>query len=83
MVPVDGVDELARAVRAATADIGEPDRHLFRGHLTIARLGPNAHSTATGCPIQAEFEIDEIALVTSDLQPTGAVYTTIARFPTI
>jgi 2'-5' RNA ligase len=83
VVPVDGVDGLAQAVRSATAGIGERDRHRFRGHLTIARLQPNARSTATGHSIQTEFEIDEIALVTSDLQATGAVYSTIARFPTI
>jgi len=82
VVPVEGVDELAQAVRSATSGLGELDRHRFRGHLTLARLQPNAHWTANGYQFEAEFEIGEIALVTSDLQATGAVYTTIARFPT-
>jgi len=82
VIPVHGVDALARSVRSATAGVGKTDRRPFRGHLTIARLGPSAHSTVVGHPIQAQFEIDEIALVTSDLQSDGAVYTTVARFPT-
>lgn len=79
VVPASGVDELARAVRSATVDLGAPDRHPFRGHLTIARTKPKAPSRLVGLPFVAEFEIAEIALVESELRPTGAVYTTVAR----
>jgi len=82
VVPVDGVDTLAGAVRSATEGIGGNDRRPFRGHLTIARLRPNARSPVAGRAVDAEFEIEEIALVSSDLQPDHAVYTTLARFPT-
>lgn len=82
VVPVDGVDDLAAAVRAATAGLGERDRHRFRGHLTIARAKPDATSSVLGAPIDAAFDVDEIALVASDLTPDGAVYTTVATFPT-
>ena len=38
VVPVAGVDELAAAVSAATADLGEPPRRRFTGHLSLARI---------------------------------------------
>jgi 2'-5' RNA ligase len=82
VIPVEGVDALAESVQAATSDIGEPDRRRFRGHLTIARLKPNAASSVRGTHFEAQFDIDEIALVASDLLPSGAVYRTVATFPT-
>lgn len=81
-VPVSGVDALAAAVRAATAGVGEQDRRPFRGHLTIARTRPDAGSQLVGTPLDGRFDIDEIALVRSELNSTGAVYTTAARFAT-
>lgn len=83
VVPVGGVDDLAAAVRSATHGIGGRDRHGFRGHLTIARTKPGVDSGVLGSPFDATFEVDAIALVASDLTPSGAVYTTIATFPTI
>ena len=82
VIPVDGVDALAESVQAATAEIGELDRRPFRGHLTIARLKPDAASSARGSEFEAQFDVDEIALVASDLQPTGVVYGTVATFAT-
>jgi 2'-5' RNA ligase len=82
VVPVSGLDELAACVRDATADVGDPDRRDFRGHLTIARTKPHAHSVVLGTAFDASFEVGEIALVSSDLLPSGAVYTTLATFPT-
>ncbi len=82
IVPVDGVDDLAAAVRRVTNGLGEPTRRPFLGHLTIARTKPGATSSAIGTPIETQFAIDEIALVASDLTPNGAVYTTVATFPT-
>ena len=82
VVPVEGVDALAEVVRSATGGIGQPDRHRFHGHLTIARLGSGADPSVLGTPFRAEFEVAEIAVVASDLRPDGAVYTTLAHFPT-
>ena len=82
VIPVSGVDQLARTVRGETADIGDVDHRDFYGHLTIARTKPRAPSTIIGTPFESTFEVGEIALVASDLLPTGAVYTTVATFPT-
>lgn len=82
VIPVAGAEPLAAAVSLATTGIGGHEQRAFRGHLTIARLKPGARSSITGGPLSARFEIDEIALVVSDLRPHGADYRTIARFPT-
>ena len=73
VVPVAGADELAAIAREATSGIG--DDRPFVGHLTIARGEP-------GAPFVASMRATEVALVASSLQPTGAVYTTLATFPT-
>ncbi len=82
VLPVDGVDALAHAVRAATEAIGEPDPHRFRGHLTIARLKPGSTTSVLGTPFSTVFDIEEVALVSSDLHADGPIYRTLARFPT-
>lgn len=83
IVPAAGVDALATAVADATADLGEPPRHQFQGHLTVARTRRGTHhSNLTGHPVEATFAIEKIALVRSELLPTGARYTTVATFPT-
>lgn len=82
VVPVAGVDELAAAVRDATSEIGAHDQHRFFGHLTVARTKHDARSTLFGIPFHASMPVGEVALIESTLEPTGAVYTTIATFPT-
>ena len=82
VVPVAGVDGLAASVRWATAAIGDDDPRAFRGHLTIARTRDGEAADVVGAPITARFVVDEIALVASDLRPSGAVYTSLATFPT-
>jgi len=82
VVPVAGVDNLAAAVATATAGLGEPAAHPFRGHLTLARVRDDEASTLIGQPVSGSFEIDEIALVRSETRPSGAVYDTLATFPT-
>ncbi len=82
VVPAAGADDLARAVRTATASVGEPDHRRFRGHLTIARTTPGARSAPVGTPFGARFTVHEIAVVRSDLHPDGARYTTVATFAT-
>ncbi len=84
VVPVAGVDEVADVVRAATRGIGtERERRRFLGHLTLARLARRARpSRSAGRLLEAEFEVDEIALVASTLTAEGAVYETLTCWPT-
>jgi 2'-5' RNA ligase len=82
VVPVDGVDLLAAAVVRATRIVGEPARHRFVGHLTVARLGPDGSSGLLGAPFAGSFDVDEIAVVSSELTPEGPIYSTVARLPT-
>jgi len=78
VVPVAGVDDLAHVVREHTAHIGEPSPKRFIGHLTVARV--KAHvpmPQALGAMIGAEFDVREVALVESRLEPDGPRYETI------
>lgn len=85
-VPVSGLDELAAATLAATADVGEPpDGRPFQGHLTLARTsrrGPKVDLGAyVGQPLAGEWPVDEITLVSSKTGPTGATYEIVSRLP--
>ena len=82
--PVAGVDELAAVVNHALRGLGtEPERKRFQGHITVARLARNArpHRSA-GRLFDATFAVTEVALVASTLHDTGAVYETVATWPT-
>jgi 2'-5' RNA ligase len=82
VVPVDGLDALAGRVTERTSRIGEPPRKRFVGHLTLARVKSHVPMPRTiGAPISAEFDVDEIALVQSRLDPQGAQYETIETWP--
>ncbi len=83
VVPVAGVEELAATVTAATRTIGEPPpRRAFHGHLTIARIKRDARMPpALGAMVDGTFEVDELALVRSRLDPDGARYDTVATWP--
>ena len=55
-----------------------PPRRRFRGHLTIARIKPYADLAPTiGALVEAAFEVKEVALVRSRLEPDGARYETL------
>jgi 2'-5' RNA ligase len=83
VVPVTGLNELASAVEAATADVGEPAGPVpFNGHLTLARLRHGAMSDLAGTPMAAEVPVSEVVLVRSDLTHKGAIYEVIDRWPT-
>ena len=82
VVPVVGADRIAAAVRTATATIGVDDPRRFRGHVTVARTKPGTASDLPGTSIVGGFTIDSVSLVASELTPTGAVYSTLAAFPT-
>ena len=83
VVPVAGLEELAAAVAAATADVGEPPGSLpFNGHLTLARLRRRATDDLKGAAIAAEVRVAEVVLVRSELSREGATYEIIGRWST-
>lgn len=84
VLPVAGVDELAASVASATRGLGtQRERRRFMGHLTVARLARRARpARAAGRLFDASFGVDEIALVASTLTADGAVYDTVATWPT-
>lgn len=82
VVPVAGLDAIAATVIERTKGIGRSPRRRFTGHLTLARLkadGPTPR--ALGVPINADFDVDELALVQSRLGPQGARYETLRTWP--
>jgi RNA 2',3'-cyclic 3'-phosphodiesterase len=82
VVPVRGLDNLAAAVTERTNHIGEPPRKRFIGHLTIARVKSHVPMPrALGALVSAEFDVEEIALVQSRLEPQGSRYETIETWP--
>lgn len=85
IAPVAGLDDVAAAVVAGTDGLGEVDaRSTFTGHITIARVRRGAIvRNVVGLPCAAEFEVREVALVESQLRPTGARYQTLATWPTM
>jgi 2'-5' RNA ligase len=89
VVPVSGVDAVARVVREATQALGShPPNDRFRGHLTVGRaIGRRGIVRDTGVEVGtpsagvASFDVNEIALVESTLSPRGAAYATVVTFP--
>jgi 2'-5' RNA ligase len=82
VVPVDGLNALADRVTERTSRIGEPPRKRFVGHLTLARVKSTVPMPrALGALVSADFDVDEIALVQSRLDPQGAQYDTIETWP--
>jgi 2'-5' RNA ligase len=82
VVPVEGLDSLADAVRDRVVD--EPPPPRFRGHITVGRsigrrpISGRSRSGQTLAPLA--FEVEEIALVRSTLSPDGARYDTVSTF---
>ena len=82
VVPVHGLDALVERVNELTGHIGEPPRKRFLGHLTVARVKSHVPMpTALGELVSAAFDVDEIALVQSRLEPSGARYETVETWP--
>jgi len=73
-LPVSGLDELAGAVRDATAGIGEAPDRPFVGHLTLARLRDRAACGVSGTAVDLGFDVNEVVLVRSTLGPGGATH---------
>jgi RNA 2',3'-cyclic 3'-phosphodiesterase len=82
-LPVGGLEALAGAVLAVTADIGEPaEDRAFKGHITLARAKPGVDiRPLAGETLAATWRVDEVTLVASDTRPDGARYQVLARVP--
>ena len=84
-VPVAGLDEVAAAVVAATAHVGEPpEERPFAGHLTLARVTGRARvdlRALAGRPVEGSWVVEEVGLVESRLSPKGARYEIVERVP--
>lgn len=86
-LPVEGLDELAAAVRSATEPIVPPPlggELRFVGHLTLGRSrrrhpAASDRSSLTRLPLSATFDVEHMDLVESELTPGGARYTTVRR----
>ena len=77
VVPAQGLDELAATVIAVTRHLGQlPPERAFRGHLTVARYRREPPPDYRQ-PLEASFDVSEIALVRSD--PPGT-YVNVAHF---
>jgi 2'-5' RNA ligase len=88
---VQRLGELQLAVDRALVDAGfPPEDRKFSPHLTLARVSQPAPPEAAESisqaleavtPPQREFEVSEVLLMRSTLQPGGAVYTRLAAVP--
>jgi 2'-5' RNA ligase len=75
---------LARRIEAAAARVGiARERRPYRGHLTLARLRQPATVPIDRieAPPPVRFPVREVILFRSDLSPSGARYSPVARLP--
>ena len=78
VVPVSGLEALAASVIECTRGLGEPPRKRFLGHLTVARVKSSVPMPrALGTLVNAAFDVEEIELISSRLDPQGARYATL------
>ena len=80
--------KLAHSLDREIAKIGfEPEKRAFHAHLTIARLREPHRSTALAATHVSngfqlvEFDVKEIVIYESRLQPGGSAYSKLAAFP--
>lgn len=91
---IGSLSTLADRIEAAVEPCGfARERRPFRPHLTLGRVRSSRglrdlateleqRATETSARIaKVEWRIDEIALIRSELTPTGPVYTELSRFP--
>ena len=79
VLPVEGIDELAKVVIEATARFGRPpEDRPFRGHLTLARVKRGSAARLAGAPLVADCRVDAVELFRSRLHPEGARYERLA-----
>jgi 2'-5' RNA ligase len=85
------LQRLARDVEAALAGIGfAPEPKPFHPHLTLARIKERSREVGRAMAlgelsvqerIQGRLIVDTIALMKSELRPSGSVYTRLERIP--
>lgn len=84
-LPVAGLDDLAAAVVAATAGVGEPpEDRPFAGHLTLARARDRRGADLaplSGFAVGRQWAVPEVALVASRPGRGGARYEVIEALP--
>ena len=79
-LPVEGLDELASVVIAATASFGKPpDERRFKGHLTLARTKGRAVDRSS-LDLSAAWTVEQLELIRSHLGQGPARYETVAAF---
>lgn len=88
---VDRLTRLAADVEAALAELGyPPERRPFQPHLTLARIKDHGREVGealgrTGLLAQpttvGQLDVSALALMKSELNPAGAVYTRLAEAP--
>lgn len=88
----DTLGRLQSQIEDAMADLGfEPERRRFHPHFTLGRVDRHA-STSFQRRLGEELErykvdqigemlVDEVSLMRSQLNPSGAIYTQLAAFP--
>jgi 2'-5' RNA ligase len=83
MLPVAGLEPVAGEVEEATREFGRPPaRRPFRGHVTLARARhPRGLAGLPAAPMSARWTVEELTLVASTLQPDGARYQVVGRWP--
>jgi 2'-5' RNA ligase len=80
-VPKTVVALQAACERAAVEAGFLPEERRFRGHLTLARFRERVLRPALPPTDLGTVRLETLALMRSRLQPGGAVYEAIARFP--
>ncbi len=84
MVPVAGLDTIARRAVEATAGLGRPpETRAFTGHLTLARVRGASRvdlRPLAGEPVEERWWVDEVCLVESRLATSGPRYDVIQKF---
>ncbi|HZY41799.1 MAG TPA: RNA 2',3'-cyclic phosphodiesterase [Anaerolineae bacterium] len=90
--PGHQLQHVQRAVENAISPLGYPtEARDFSPHLTLGRLARDVRALdlkkvgdvigASGVGSLGRWDVTNVALIKSDLRPTGAVYTILARAP--
>ncbi|MCL5948499.1 MAG: hypothetical protein M1420_05000 [Actinobacteria bacterium] len=75
-VPVQGLDRLAKVlISAPWPSLASDTERIFHAHITLARSRErHTISSLAGIPVHASWQLSELYLVASELQPHGPKY---------